>query len=186
MGYCAGQFPNPPPNPSYQKVCNDPSFGAYVETIQVDFEPSLLSYEDILDAFFRLHDARGASFKRQYASIIFTHDEEQRRYALEALDPARHPDRARASTSVELASDFWDAEPYHQKWLLQRKRPLMLALGLTQTEELLDGPATVLNGYAAGRMTAQATMERFDELLQSGELDQITHQRLQAALFSRN
>jgi len=164
-------------------VCNDGAFGDYAEAIQVDYDPLLTTYDDVLNTFFRLHDARGASRKRQYASIIFAHDEEQRACAKAALDGARHPARVGASTSVEMASDFWDAEAYHQKWILQRKRPLMLALGLTDTAGLLERPAAVLNAFAAGRIPAEAAVERLDELLASRELQPSSHGRLRAELL---
>lgn len=163
-------------------MCNDKKYSDYAETIQLDFDPQLLSYDDVLDAFFRLHDARSAARKRQYASIIFTHDEKQRESAVAALDAGSHPARKGVSTIIEDASDFWDAEPYHQKWILQRKRPLMLALGLTRTDQLLDPPAAVLNAFAAGRLPAEVAMERLDELMRVGELDPSSHGRVMAQL----
>lgn len=184
VGYCAGESPSPASNPSYKSVCNDPKYNDYAETIQLDYDPSMLSYSDILDAFFRLHDARSAGRKRQYASIIFTHDDNQYQCAMEALDTTRYPARAGVSTLVEKASDFWDAEPYHQKWLLQRKRPLMLALGLTDVAQLLERPAAVLNAYAAGRLSAEKTMERLEELLHSGEISASTYHKVQDAIFA--
>jgi len=171
------------PQPTYRSVCNDPSFRAYAETIQLDYDPKVLSYSDVLDAFFRAHDARSSSRKRQYASIIFAHDEDQHSIAAQALDAARHPARSGATTVVERASDFWDAEPYHQKWILQRKRPLLLALGLTDTAELLGAPAAVLNAFAAGRLPAEAAMDRLDALLLAGELDASSHGRVRAELM---
>ena len=168
--------------PTYREVCNNKLFGAYAETIQLDYDPQVLSYNDVLDAFFRAHDARSASRKRQYASIIFTHDDEQRAIAEQAIDPARYPARKGVSTCVEGATDFWDAEAYHQKWILQRKRPLMLALGLTDVAQLLDRPAAVMNAVASGKLPVEAAMERLDELLSAGELDGAAHGRLRAEL----
>ena len=172
-----------PGPPTYRSVCNDKLFGAYEETIQLEYDPQILSYNDVLDAYFRAHDARSASRKRQYSSIIFAHNDEQSAVAEEALDPSRYPGRKGVSTVVEAASDFWDAEAYHQKWILQRKRPLMLALGLTDVAQLLERPAAVLNAFASGRLPAEAVMDRLDGLLSAGELDGAAHGRLRAELM---
>jgi len=98
------------PSPTYRKVCNDASFADYAETISVEFDPSILSYDDLLDAFYRAHDSATGGRSRQYASIIFCHNNDQRKSAEAKL-------RASDSTLIEEAPEyFWDAEPYHQKW----------------------------------------------------------------------
>jgi len=141
------------PSPTYRKVCNDASFADYAETISVEFDPSILSYDDLLDAFYRAHDSATGGRSRQYASIIFCHNNDQRKSAEAKL-------RASDSTLIEEAPEyFWDAEPYHQKWLLQRKRSLFLSLALTDPHELIERPATVLNAIAARRMSDDAALE---------------------------
>ena len=159
-------------------MCNDPHYQDYAEALTIDYFPTVLSYGDVLDAFFRSHDAiasRGRS--RQYSSVIFTHGDEQVAAAKRAL--ADHP---HAATSIEPASDFWAAEPYHQKWLLQRKRPLMLALGLESTDELLGPAATLLNAVAAGRLDETRALARLDALLDAGELRPSAHGTLRSIL----
>ena len=83
------------------------------------------------------------------------HSAEQCSAALAALNV-----RPSAHTKLEVASDFWDAEPYHQKWLLQRKRDLFLALGMRREAELLGPVASVLNAYAADKLRADVATER--------------------------
>jgi len=152
VGYAGGTKDNP----SYRKVCGDPEYGDYVETIQLEYDANLLSYSEIIDAFFRAHDAERRGRSRQYQSVIFVHDADQRDAALEALSV-----RPSAHTKVELAGEcFWDAEPYHQKWLLQRKRELFMGLAMEEPAELLEGPATVLNAFAAGRLPSDVAAER--------------------------
>lgn len=151
VGYAGGTQPNP----TYRKVCNDESFGDWVEAVQVEFDSACTSYEDVLDAFFRAHDATRTGKSRQYQSVLFLHDAEQRDAAYAAL-----AQRPTAHTKLEAADAFYDAEPYHQKWLLQRKRDLFLTLGMTDTAQLLEAPATALNAYAAGKLRADATAER--------------------------
>ena len=101
-----------------------------------------LSYADVLDAFFRAHDAERRGKSRQYQSVIFVHSAEQRSTALEALNV-----RPSVHTKLEVAPDFWDAEPYHQKWPLQRKRDLFLALGMSSEAQLLGPVPSVLNAF---------------------------------------
>ena len=174
MGYCGGVADNP----SYRSVCADPNFSDYAEAVHVDFDPAVLSYETVLEAFFRMHDATAQGRSRQYASIIFTHSESQAQQAQRAL--AAQP---RAVTTIEAAMPFWDAEAYHQKWLLQRKRPLFLALGMDSPDELLGKPATVLNAVAAGKLRPDIAMRRLDALLEAGDISFEAHNSIALELF---
>jgi peptide-methionine (S)-S-oxide reductase len=167
VGYCGGAEPDP----TYQRVCSNPKFSDYAEAIRIEFDPTVLSYVSLLDAFFHCHDALAGSSSRQYSSIIFAHDETQAAAAAEAVSA-----RPRATTSVEAIAPFFAAEPYHQKWLLQRKRDLMLALSVGRAEELILGaPATVLNAVAAGKLPGRVAMQRLDVLLAEGELSASVH-----------
>lgn len=166
VGYCGGETPDP----TYRKVCASGNrdslhpgeadaapngYEQYAETIQLEFDEAQLSYADVLDAFFRAHDAERRGKSRQYQSVIFVHSAEQQRASLEALNV-----RPKVHTKLEVAPDFWDAEPYHQKWLLQRKRDLFLALGMRSEDELLGPLPSVLNAFAAGKLRADVAAER--------------------------
>ena len=188
VGYCGGETPDP----TYRKVCASGNrdslhpgeaaaapngYEQYAETIQLEFDEAQLSYADVLDAFFRAHDAERRGKSRQYQSVIFVHSAEQQRAALEALNV-----RPKVHTKLEVAPDFWDAEPYHQKWLLQRKRPLMMALGMADASELWGKPASVLNAVAAGKLPGEVAMRRLDVLLAAGDLDAEAHAAVAAEL----
>lgn len=172
VGYCGGRADEP----TYKRVCSDPAYSDYVEAVQVDFDPRRVTYGDLLSRFWSEHDATRWS-PRQYSSAVFVRGEEQRAAAEAAL-----ASRPRAATTVEPLGDFWDAEAYHQKWLLQRKRPLFLALGVTELDELTGPAATALNAYAAGRLSAAALGERLRALLGEGLLGEAAWQRLRAVL----
>jgi len=161
VGYCGGIKEQP----SYWKVCNDDEYDDYVEAVTIDYDPTVISYSGILDAFFHIHDAVRSGRSRQYASAIFTHNDEQVVAAAAAVEARRG-----VSTVVEAAGTFWEAEAYHQKWLLQRKRPLFLALGMQERHELLGAPATVLNAAAAGKLPADLALSRLEQLVLKGEL----------------
>ena len=175
MGYCGGVQDEP----TYKKVCNDADYDDWAEAIQLQFDPSVLSYQSVLDAFFRAHDHIGGGRSRQYSSIIFAHDDAQRAAAHAAIAL-----RPRSSTSVEELQPFWQAEPYHQKWLLQRKRDLLLSLQLCEYDELITAPAaTVLNAVAAGKLPGGVAQQRMDALFGSGEMTPQAHETITAALW---
>ena len=77
-------------------MCNDERYDDYAETIQLEFDPCVLSYDKVLDAFFRAHDHIAAGRSRQYSSIIFAHDDAQHEAASAAL-----ASRPRSSTRLE-------------------------------------------------------------------------------------
>src|ERR671929_2340033 len=79
-GYAGGSVPNP----SYEQVCSGRT--GHAEVVQVTFDPESISYREILEVFFTIHDPttlnrQGADVGPQYRSVIFYHDEEQRRVA---------------------------------------------------------------------------------------------------------
>ena len=149
-------------------MCNNADYADYAEAVVIDYDPTVISYEGIIDAFFRTHDAVAAGRSRQYASIIFAHDEQQLEIAQKAI-----AERPGVKTTVEVAVGeqglFWEAEAYHQKWLLQRKRPLFQAAGFMEREELLGPTATVLNAAAAAKLPGRVALERLEKLMARGD-----------------
>ncbi|GMG37525.1 unnamed protein product [Ambrosiozyma monospora] len=109
--------------PSYKAVCTGET--NHAETLQISFEPSKITYSKLIEFFFLIHDPTTLNFQgpdqgTQYRSAIFTHDEEQRKVALDELSKAQkkwYPNH-KIVTSVEPIQSFWDAEEYHQKYLI--------------------------------------------------------------------
>jgi len=120
VGYEGGQTERP----SYKDVCTDQT--GHAEVVELDFDPEKVSFEQLLDAFFKLHDPttlnrQGPDWGTQYRSAIFYHSPEQQAQALakiEQLAPKMKPKRI--VTRVEPAQTFWRAEEYHQKYLEKR------------------------------------------------------------------
>lgn len=120
VGYMGGHLDEP----SYELVCGGQT--GHTEVCQVQFNPEVLSYEQLLRAFFALHDPtqvnrQGVDVGWQYRSVIFVHDEEQRRIAEEvraALTASQHY-ALPIATSIEPAARFWRAEEYHQQYLVR-------------------------------------------------------------------
>jgi peptide-methionine (S)-S-oxide reductase len=110
---------------------------------QVDFDPSKLSYEQLLRQIWA-HRRRGRSYNRQYMEAVFCMDAEQ-----EAI--ARRLD---ISAPVILGARFHLAEDYHQKYYLRHDRTLSAELADYAPRELVESTvAARLNGYVAGRGT---------------------------------
>mmetsp|Transcript_12921 Transcript_12921/g.39446 ORF Transcript_12921/g.39446 Transcript_12921/m.39446 type:complete len:201 (+) Transcript_12921:205-807(+) len=166
VGYAGGTEAEP----TYRRVCGNPAWADWVETVQLEYDPRKISYEEVLDAFFRNHNSwqgQRASRSRQYQSVIFAHDEVQRDFAIRAIRA-----RDRCGTLLESYTAFWDAEAYHQKWLLQRKAPLFMSLGLKEPSELFTSRAAVqLNAFAARRLRPETAARRLSLLADEGEID---------------
>jgi peptide-methionine (S)-S-oxide reductase len=122
VGYEGGQLEQP----SYKDVCTDST--GHAEVVELDFDPAKVSYEQLLDAFFTLHDPttlnhQGPDWGTQYRSAIFFHSAEQQEQAqakIEQLNAEGRFKPKRVVTKVEPAQTFWRAEEYHQRYLEKR------------------------------------------------------------------
>lgn len=108
--------------PSYDSVCSGRT--GHAEVVRVTFDPSVLSFRDLLAVFFAIHDPttrdrQGHDVGTQYRSVVFAQSAEQRRTAeavVRELDAA-HLWRAPIVTEIADAATFWPAEAYHQDYL---------------------------------------------------------------------
>ena len=114
-GYAGGTTDNP----TYRQVCAGDSYHA--EVVEVTFDPAKVSYETLVDLFFRMHnpttrDRQGPDVGTQYRSVIFTQDAEQARIAAEekAKVEASGKWKQPVVTQIEPAPTFWKAEESHQ------------------------------------------------------------------------
>ena len=119
VGYEGGTVPNP----TYEQVCRKGT--GHAEVVEVEFDPAEVSYEELLDTFFELHDPtqlnrQGPDVGDQYRSVVFTHSAEQEQAARAARDRAQERFDRPVVTAIEPASDFWRAEEYHQQYLVKR------------------------------------------------------------------
>ena len=121
VGYSGGHTPNP----TYEDVCSHTT--GHAEVVQVTFDPARVSYEELLEVFWRIHDPtqvnrQGPDIGDQYRSVIFYHSGEQRRIAEEsraALEASGRLSRP-VATKIEPAQTFWRAEEYHQRYYEKR------------------------------------------------------------------
>ena len=112
-GYMGGQTKNP----TYREICTGRT--GHAEVVQVTFDPSVISYKELLDWFWRLHDPttlnrQGADVGTQYRSAIFTHSEDQARIAATSKKDVQPSFDDPIVTEVTPASTFYEAEEYHQ------------------------------------------------------------------------
>jgi len=121
VGYSGGHMRNP----TYEDVCTDET--GHAEAVQVTFDPAKVSYEQLLDVFWGIHDPtqvnrQGPDFGAQYRTAIFFHSPEQEAAAkkskatLEASGKFRRP----IATEITPAAPFYRAEEYHQRYLEKR------------------------------------------------------------------
>lgn len=114
-GYSGGSMPDP----TYREVCSGTT--GHAEVVQVTFDPSVVSFREILGVFFTIHDPttlnrQGADVGTQYRSVIFYHDEEQRRVAEEMISELEAEGlwKDPIVTEVVPLDAYYRAEDYHQ------------------------------------------------------------------------
>jgi peptide-methionine (S)-S-oxide reductase len=116
-GYEGGQKPNP----TYKEVCTGTT--GHAECVEVTYDPSKITFQELLEAFFRSHDPttlnrQGADVGTQYRSVIFYHNDEQKRLA-ETAKAELNKAGAYANpivTEISPATTFYEAEAYHQSY----------------------------------------------------------------------
>ncbi len=121
VGYLGGTLETP----TYEQVCTGRT--GHAEVVQVEFDPERVSYEQLLDVFWELHDPttlnrQGPDVGTQYRSAIFTHSDEQNTAATSSRDRLAASNRFSKPivTQIEPATEFYRAEEYHQRYLEKR------------------------------------------------------------------
>jgi peptide-methionine (S)-S-oxide reductase len=114
-GYVGGNVANP----SYREVCSDTT--GHAEAVQVTFDPQAVSYEKLLEIFWKLHDPttlnrQGPDVGSQYRSAIFVQNEEQRRLAELSREREQQNYTQPIVTEIADAAPFYRAEDYHQRY----------------------------------------------------------------------
>jgi len=116
-GYSGGHVPNP----TYRQVCSETT--GHAEVVQLTFDPEVLSFREVLEVFFTIHDPttlnrQGADVGESYRSAVFYHDEDQRRVTEEVISEleAKGIWDAPIVTQVTPFEEFYVAEDYHQEY----------------------------------------------------------------------
>ncbi|XP_055377996.1 peptide methionine sulfoxide reductase-like isoform X2 [Condylostylus longicornis] len=145
VGYSGGTTENP----TYRNI------GDHTEVLVIDYDPTKVNYNKLLHLFWNNHEyGLCTKIKKQYASIIFYHDDAQKKIAEESrIKEQKLRVKEVIRTEIVPAGTFYPAENYHQKYRLQGHKDLMKSLGMhSESTELLQRSyvATKLNGYVVG------------------------------------
>ncbi len=155
VGYAGGTTESP----TYHNI------GDHTETIQIDYDPTLISYEQLLDIFWDSHNPTVLPWSRQYMSIVFYHNSEQREIAMETKQREEASSGSRVYTEIISFSEFYLAEDYHQKYHLQQVPELMeeLTAIYPNFDAFIDSTAVArINGYVGGHVTLQELREQLN------------------------
>ena len=172
VGYTGGTTANP----TYKQI------GDHTESIQIDYDPERITYQELLEVFWSSHNPRTEPIRRQYMAAVFTHDKEQELFAIETRDQVAAKLGKTVYTQVLPAETFYLAEDYHQKFNLRRYKDIYgeLATVYPTTEALIASTAAArLNGYVAG----YGTREQLDTEMESLGLSADAQQSLRSLVL---
>lgn len=139
VGYAGGTGKNP----TYRTL------GDHIETVQLDYAPSLISYQCLVDTFFEHHKPIREPWKRQYMSAVFYHNPAQKSLFEHSRDKLTDQLGKKIFTALYPFEEFFLAEDRHQKYKLQRQ-PLLLA----ELQEKYPSFQELVNSTAAARVNA--------------------------------
>src|SRR5512137_1072856 len=113
-GYAGGQVSRP----TYEQVCGGAT--GHAEVVRIEFDPAVISYREILEVFFVIHDPtqlnrQGNDVGTQYRSVIFIHSDEQRRIATEVIAELQSQVKGKVVTEVKPVPEYYRAETYQQE-----------------------------------------------------------------------
>jgi peptide-methionine (S)-S-oxide reductase len=151
VGYCGGSMDSP----TYQRI------GDHSETVEIDYDSRVITYDDLLAEFFLGHDARARSYSSQYRSAIFYRNDSEWAAAERALQ-AVQLSHGLVHTSIEPHLRFWIAEDYHQKFRLRGHSRIAAELRALMPDEraFIDSTSAArLNAWVDGWGSA-AQVER--------------------------
>jgi peptide-methionine (S)-S-oxide reductase len=137
VGYTGGHTPDP----TYAQVCRHKT--GHAEAVQVDFDAAVVSYEELLNHFWKMHNPttrnrQGWDFGNQYRSAIFFHDEQQQAAAERSLAEEQANHRRKIVTEIVPASVFYRAEEYHQRYFEKGGRA-SCTVALAQSFQTAEG-----------------------------------------------
>lgn len=120
VGYTGGKTENP----DYHKVCSGKT--GHTESVEIQYNPDEFSYNKLLEIFWNLHDPttlnrQGPDVGSQYRSVIFYHNEEQKKLAEKSKQKEQEKLGREIVTEIIPAQKFYEAEEYHQKYLMKKR-----------------------------------------------------------------
>ena len=130
VGYVGGNKDEP----TYEEVCSGRT--GHAEAVEVEFDPDAVSFEELLETFWSAHDPtkvnrQGPDIGTQYRSAIFPQNDDQKAAAERSITALEGAGRFRwpVATRIEPSSRFWEAEDYHQQYVMKKRGKLFGFLG---------------------------------------------------------
>ena len=162
VGYAGGHKANP----AYTNM------GDHTETVQIDFDPKQISYDQLLETFWKSHNPRSGFWSRQYMNAVFYHNENQKKAAEASKTALAKKLGIKIKSKVAPLRSFTMAEDYHQKYLLKSNNRLEKEMELIYPHhrDFVASPAiTRLNGYVGGNGNREQLSLDIDRLGLSSE-----------------
>ncbi len=157
VGYAGGKQLSP----TYYNI------GDHAETVQMEYDPTITSYERILDVFWLNHNPKKPAWLRQYMSAIFFHDQKQEMIAREIFNREASRIREPVFTEIIPLTKFYLAESYHQKYQLRQYSDLIKEYQMIypiDADIVSSTSAAKVNGYVTGYGTTEDFKSDIDGL----------------------
>ncbi len=157
MGYAGGEKKAP----TYRAM------GDHTETVQMDYDPTRISYKQLLDIFWASHQPTSRNWSRQYMNVIFFHDDRQHKLALASKTKMEQEMGRKVKTGVLPVRSFTMAEDYHQKYILKGHRVLkeeVARIYPKHSDFVASTAAARLNGYVDGQGSNEQLQREIDQL----------------------
>lgn len=157
VGYAGGKQPDP----TYYNL------GDHIETVQIEFDPQVISYEELLDMFWHAHNPYKPGWLRQYMSAIFYHNDIQEEFARGTSEEQFRKTNRKIFTEIIPYREFYIAEGYHQKYHIRQHHQLVKEYIMIYPDEndfTNSTSAARVNGYAAGYGNLRALEEEIENL----------------------
>jgi peptide-methionine (S)-S-oxide reductase len=148
VGYAGGTTKNP----TYHDL------GDHTETVEIDFDPAVITYSQLLDLFWESHNPCERPWSRQYMTAVFANDETQRKLAEASRDRVAKKIPGKIETKILPATPFTLAEDYHQKYYLRQYADLSRELHAIYPDEAAFTRSTAaarINGYLGRHATRE-------------------------------
>jgi peptide methionine sulfoxide reductase MsrA len=156
--------------PTYHNI------GDHTETVQIDYDPNLISYDQLLDVFWNSHKPTRRSMGGQYMKAVFYHSEQQREQAIASKVALEDNIGSIVRTEIVPLRSFTMAEDYHQKFTLKGHKDLkneMMRI-YPRHQDLVDSTAAArLNGYIGGYGSRDQLSKEINSLGLSAEAEQV-------------
>jgi methionine-S-sulfoxide reductase len=175
VGYAGGSKDNP----TYYNL------GDHTETVQIDYDTTVISYEELLNVFWDSHNPTEPPLSVQYKSIIFYHNEEQKRLAQESKAQREAELKKTIFTEILPYSRFYIAEDYHQKYYASNVPDLYMELKAIYPDvsDYVNSTAVArVNGFVLGKRDIEVLRREID----SYGLSPSASQRLLSMASARN